>query len=65
MPEDDHITGDWGMDMKNMFSVYVGNLPTNATKCWIRGHFKVFGEISNIFILKKRKRSMSPTYAFV
>ena len=24
--KDDHIMGDWGMDIKNTFSVYVGNI---------------------------------------
>ena len=24
--EDDHIMREWGMDIKNMFSIYIGNI---------------------------------------
>ena len=63
--EDGHDKNGEMKTSLSSFSVYVGNLPFSMTKNWIRETFKCFGDISDIFLSRKPKRTSSSRFAFV
>ena len=47
------------------FSIYMGNLPLNVSKNWVREVFVFFGSILDVFLFRKLKKQSSPRFTFV